>query len=177
MLVPRPVTRLAQRMLQNNEDTYLADTLRTLVQEIGEDKQTLEDVAARLALNCAGWKLVLGSVSEAVARLKANGRLVSYSPLSRLEEFEMLAAGIVDEGIAVEELRAEPGAAARADRHRLHGAGAACRAPARCVGGPSGARRQGRLPPALTPGSTDPSRHVVRAAFLVALVALVALVG
>ena len=82
-------------MLQNNEDTYLADTLRTLVQEIGEDKQTLEDVAARLNLELRGWKLVLGSVSETVARLKANGRLVGYSPLSRLEEFELLAAGIV----------------------------------------------------------------------------------
>ena len=82
-------------MLQNNEDTYLADTLHILVQEIGEDKQTLEDVAARLNLELRGWKLVLGSVSETVARLKANGRLVGYSPLSRLEEFELLAAGIV----------------------------------------------------------------------------------
>ncbi len=85
---------LAQRMLQNNEDNYLTETLRTLEREIGEDKQTLEQVASRLGLVMRQWKMILGSVGESVARLKANGRLRQYSPLSRLEEFEMLVAGI-----------------------------------------------------------------------------------
>ena len=37
----------------------------------------------------------LAVAGEWLARLKLNGRLRGYSPVSRLEEFEMLTAGIV----------------------------------------------------------------------------------
>ena len=53
--------------------------------------------------------MVLGSVGETVARLKANGRLRQYSPLSRLEEFEMLVSGITTKESLWKNVRASTG--------------------------------------------------------------------
>jgi hypothetical protein len=86
---------VAKRCLANNRGTALGEFLEhTLIPQIDEDKRTLESVmdavgAPRNALkNAAGWLAVRAG------RLKLNGRLTSYSPLSRLEELEGLCLGV-----------------------------------------------------------------------------------
>jgi hypothetical protein len=86
---------LAHRMLDENPDNYLTATMRELVEEIEQDRQLLDDVIVRLGHSPNRLKIAMGTVSSWVGRLKANGYVRRYSPLSRLEEFEMLAAGIM----------------------------------------------------------------------------------
>ena len=47
-----------------------------------------------LAVGADRVKLVLGWAAEKVGRLKLNGRWLSYSPLSRLMELEVLLLGV-----------------------------------------------------------------------------------
>jgi hypothetical protein len=86
---------LARRMLESNPDNYLTSTMRELIGEIDSDRQVLDDVIARLGHSPNRLKLLMAAAGERFARLKANGHLRRYSPLSRLEEFEMLSAGIM----------------------------------------------------------------------------------
>ncbi len=86
---------LARRMLEENPDNYLTATLRELTDEIQRDREVLDDVIARLGHSPNRVKMVMGAAGAWMARLKANGYIRKYSPLSRLEEFEMLSAGIM----------------------------------------------------------------------------------
>jgi hypothetical protein len=85
---------LAQRCERSNTSSPLGAELRALVEEIAEDAATLEAVASRLSVTPDPVKRVLAQVGEIVGRLKLNGRLHGYSPLSRLLELEALMAGI-----------------------------------------------------------------------------------
>ena len=85
---------LAQRCRANNAGTPLESLLVALESEIGEDRVTLEGLMRRLGVSPNPVKSALGSFAEAVARVKSNGRLFHYSPLSRVIELEALAAGI-----------------------------------------------------------------------------------
>jgi hypothetical protein len=87
-------TELARRTLQNNRNTPLAADLQRVLDEIEEDRQTLEDLMERLGVARSTLKSSAAWALEKVARLKLNGRIVSYSPLSRLLELEGLAAGV-----------------------------------------------------------------------------------
>jgi hypothetical protein len=86
---------MARRMLEANPDNYLTSTMRELTKEIDRDRRLLDDVMERLGLSPNRLKITMGAAGEWIARLKANGRLQRYSPLSRLEEFEMLSAGLM----------------------------------------------------------------------------------
>ena len=86
---------LARRMLEANPDNYLTATMRELTDEIERDRALLEDIIVRLGYSPNRLKMVLGAAGAWIARLKANGYVTRYSPLSRLEEFEMLSAGIM----------------------------------------------------------------------------------
>jgi hypothetical protein len=86
---------LARRMLKENPDNYLTATLRQLTDEIQRDREVLDDVIGRLGHSPNRAKMAMGAAGAWMARLKANGYIRKYSPLSRLEEFEMLSAGIM----------------------------------------------------------------------------------
>ena len=86
---------LARRMLKENPDNYLTATMRELTDEIQRDREVLDDVIARLGHSPNRIKMVMGTAGAWMGRLKANGYIRRYSPLSRLEEFEMLSAGIM----------------------------------------------------------------------------------
>ena len=47
-----------------------------------------------LGVRQAAWKTTAAWVAEKLGRVKLNGALVAYSPLSRLEELETLRAGV-----------------------------------------------------------------------------------
>lgn len=85
---------LARRTLDQNRGTSFEPALQRLVKDIEEDRQTLIGIMQRLGVTPSIVKQAAVWGLEKVARLKLNGRLLSYSPLSRLVEFEALGSGI-----------------------------------------------------------------------------------
>lgn len=84
---------LARRAARNNREHPVGVQLRRLVDELEYDRSVL--LSLRRSLGLASPLKRIGALGmERVARLKPNGQLVGYSPLSRLEELEGLCAGI-----------------------------------------------------------------------------------
>ncbi len=65
-----------------------------ICREIEEDRAGLEQVIERLGFSRSIVKPAGGWVAEKLGRLKLNGQLRGYSPLSRLLELEGLLIGI-----------------------------------------------------------------------------------
>lgn len=85
---------LARRTLGNNRGTELQPVLERLVEQIGEDRATLQQLMRHLGVDGSQIKNAVAVTAERVGRLKLNGQLIGYSPLSRLVELEGLAAGV-----------------------------------------------------------------------------------
>jgi hypothetical protein len=62
--------------------------------EIAEDRATLAGLMERMGIPLSTPKIAAGWAAEKLGRLKPNGQLTGYSPLSRVLELEGLAAGI-----------------------------------------------------------------------------------
>jgi hypothetical protein len=87
-------TRLARRLAQQNEGNHYGPEASRLVGEIEQDKATLEALMERLDVRKKRLRLAAAAVAETAGRLKPNGRMVGYSPLSRVIELEGLLIGI-----------------------------------------------------------------------------------
>ena len=85
---------LARRLHGSNSDNEYAPLLGGLAAEIAEDRATLIEIMERLGIGRDRLKVVAAWGAEKLGRFKLNGRLVGYSPLSRLEELEMLSLGV-----------------------------------------------------------------------------------
>ena len=85
---------LARRSLVANEGSELGAFLHALLVEIVEDRATLTQLMERLSVPRSRAKLAAAWTAERLGRLKLNGQITGYSPLSRLVELEGLAAGI-----------------------------------------------------------------------------------
>lgn len=85
---------LARRALANNRGNQYGTALEPVVRGIDEDARTLEELMRRLDVKPDRVKERLGWAAEKVGRLKLNGQLLGYSPLSRLIELEGLMLGI-----------------------------------------------------------------------------------
>jgi hypothetical protein len=85
---------LARRAQGANEGTAYGDFLSQLAREIAEDREQLRELMRRLDVGEDRLKLAAAWTAEKAGRLKLNGRLTGYSPLSRLVELEGLAAGV-----------------------------------------------------------------------------------
>lgn len=85
---------LAKRCLSSNQGTTLAEDLEAFLSEAEEDRTVLRDLMATLEIPEDPVKKVAAVVAERAGRLKLNGQLVGYSPLSRLLELEGLCVGI-----------------------------------------------------------------------------------
>jgi hypothetical protein len=85
---------LARRAHRNNRGTGLGAVLERVAQEIEEDRMELLRVMRLLAVEPSTFKRSAAVVTERVGRLKLNGRLRGYSPLSRVLELEGLIIGI-----------------------------------------------------------------------------------
>jgi hypothetical protein len=85
---------LARRMLRENRDNALGRELERLVPEIEADRGTLLEMMRRTGVPARRYKAAAARIGEIGGRLKLNGRLLSYSPLSRLSELEWLIIGI-----------------------------------------------------------------------------------
>lgn len=85
----------AKRFMAANADGFLGDAALEVAGEIEDDVGTLDDIVARLGCRPSRWKIVAARAIELIGRLKPNGQLRGYSPLSRLIELELLIAGIL----------------------------------------------------------------------------------
>lgn len=86
---------LARRMRSSNEgDAEFGEPLATLCEEIEADRATLEELMERLEVGRSTLKTKGAYIGEKLGRLKLNGQLTGYSPLSRVLELEVLAAGV-----------------------------------------------------------------------------------
>ena len=85
---------LARRAASENTGSELGAFLERLAREVTEDVDVLEAVMQRLEIPRSRMKRPLALVAERVGRLKPNGQLRGYSPLSRFVELESLALGL-----------------------------------------------------------------------------------
>jgi hypothetical protein len=86
---------LARRLRGSNEGNDLFGApLAEICAEIEADRETLQRLMERLSIRRDPVKPVGAWVVEKLGRLKLNGQLRGYSPLSRLVELEGLSIGI-----------------------------------------------------------------------------------
>jgi hypothetical protein len=85
---------LARRARGSNRGTRLGESLAEICAEIEADRATLERMMEQLEVKRSTAKVAGAWAAEKLGRLKLNGRLTGYSPLSRLVELEMLQIGI-----------------------------------------------------------------------------------
>jgi hypothetical protein len=85
---------LARRCLRNNREGELGEFLARLVREIEQDRESLLEVMRALGIPRNPVKEPVARALEVVGRLKLNGRLRGYSPLSRVLELEGLRMGV-----------------------------------------------------------------------------------
>jgi hypothetical protein len=87
---------LARRLrASNQDDPEFGSVLTEVCAEIEADRETLKAVMDRLGVRQSKLKPLAAVLAERLGRLKLNGRLWGYSPLSRLDELELLQIGVV----------------------------------------------------------------------------------
>jgi hypothetical protein len=86
---------LARRLRASNEDDRtFGPALAEICAEIEADREALEAVMDRLGVGQSKLKPAAAVLGERLGRLKLNGQLRGYSPLSRLDELELLQVGV-----------------------------------------------------------------------------------
>jgi hypothetical protein len=85
---------LARRSQRNNSGTELGEALGRVSAGIAEDVETFQRIMRRLGIPMNPVKIGFAVGAERLGRLKLNGRLGTYSPLSRFVELDFLAMGI-----------------------------------------------------------------------------------
>ena len=77
-----------------NGESELGTFLERLLGELQEDRRTLLEVMDAIGASPSQLKTTLVRLAERTGRLKPNGQLTGYSPLSRLEELDVLSLGM-----------------------------------------------------------------------------------
>lgn len=103
---------LARRTASSNASTRLGAPLAELAEDLQQDREALQAIMGQLDAGQDVVKLTIGWTAEKLGRLKLNGRLFSYSPLSRLEELELLLLGVEGKLLLWQSLQELPSAAA-----------------------------------------------------------------
>ena len=85
---------LARRTRDANRGNDLGGFLDGLAREIEADRVSLERIMDSLGVRRSEIKVALGWLAEKIGRIKPNGRVRSYSPLSRVLELEALQGGV-----------------------------------------------------------------------------------
>jgi hypothetical protein len=112
-------TELAHRMARSHGDGQDSGTLRHLTAEIAQDRAVLLDIMAALGIKVRRYKVGAAWIGEKAGRLKFNGRLLARSPLSDLEELEMLRLGVEGKAAGWRTLRTLADTDTRLDPGRL----------------------------------------------------------
>jgi hypothetical protein len=104
---------LARRSAQSNAGTALGEALRRLATEIEDDRRTLHAIVTELGLRESKTKVAAAWFAEKAGRLKLNGQLRGYSPLSRVLELETLSVGVAGKLALWQSLQSLPAIGAR----------------------------------------------------------------
>jgi hypothetical protein len=112
---------LVRRARRANRGTPFEAPLARLATEIQEDRAALLDAMRRLGVASDPVKEWAGWLAEKAGRLKLNGRLAGYSPLTRVLELEVLALGVEGKGALWRALRDVAGDDPRLDGVDLDG--------------------------------------------------------
>jgi hypothetical protein len=85
---------LAKRAASSNSGTALGDFLANLAEEIDDEREVLKSLLDHYGVPQNRIKAPVAWVAEKLGRLKLNGQVTGYSPLSRLVELEGLTLGV-----------------------------------------------------------------------------------
>jgi hypothetical protein len=85
---------LARRARGANEGTPYGEPLAKLADDIEADRRSLESIMDDLGFGADRAKNIAFWAAEKAGRLKLNGQLTGYSPLSRMIEIEGLITGV-----------------------------------------------------------------------------------
>ena len=109
---------LARRVAAARRRDEAGDALRHFAADIAADRAALLEIMAALGVPVRAYKVCAGWIGEK-ARLKLNGRLLSRSPLSSLEELEVMRLGVTGKAAGWRTLRLLADTDSRLDRVRL----------------------------------------------------------
>jgi hypothetical protein len=85
---------LAKRIAKQNPGNEFGREMSQIAGAIEEDQAALERILERVGARTRRWRQAGAVLGERVSRLKPNGKLFSYSPLSRVLELEVLIIGV-----------------------------------------------------------------------------------
>jgi len=85
---------LSKRAASSNEGSELGDFLAGLSADIEADRDSLKAIMEHVGVSQNRVKMPIAWGVEKLGRLKPNGQVTGYSPLSRLHELEGLALGV-----------------------------------------------------------------------------------
>lgn len=85
---------LVRRIWRSNRRTEWGPIIEKVAESIEQDLVVLDEVRTAAAVSGGDLKRVAALVTERAGRFKPNGHLLTYSPLSRVLELEMLMAGV-----------------------------------------------------------------------------------
>ena len=110
---------LARRAAAARRGEEAGDALLRFAADVAADRAALLEIMAALDVPVRAYKVCAGWIGEKVGRLKLNGRLLSRSPLSSLEELEMMRLGVAGKAAGWRTLRVLADTDPRLDRDRL----------------------------------------------------------
>lgn len=110
---------LARRVARSSPIPADARVLQRLAAEIAADRQALLKIMAALGVPVRGYKRYAAWIGEKAGRLKPNGHLLTRSPLSSLEELELLRLGVEGKAAGWRTLRTLADRDQRLDSARL----------------------------------------------------------
>jgi hypothetical protein len=108
---------LARRVAASHRGA--GDAVQRLAAEVAQDRAALEDIMDALGIPVRAYKVYAAWIGEKAARLKLNGYLLARSPLSGLEELEMLRLGVEGKAAGWRTLRVVAETDKRLDPRRL----------------------------------------------------------
>jgi hypothetical protein len=114
-------SELARRMVRSHRGREESGPLNRLAAEIAQDRSALLNIMAALGISVRAYKVSAAWIGEKAGRLKFNGRLFARSPLSDVEELELLRLGVEGKAAGWRTLRAAADMDTRLDSGRLDG--------------------------------------------------------
>jgi hypothetical protein len=112
-------TELARRIVRSHRGRRDTGVLEAFAEEVAQDRASLLDIMTRLAIPVRGYKMRAAWIGEKAGRLKLNGYLLGRSPLSALEEIEMMRLAVEGKAAGWRTLRALAKLDARLDPAEL----------------------------------------------------------
>jgi hypothetical protein len=85
---------LARRAAAARRQESVGDALLRFAADVAADRAALLEIMTTLGVPVRAYKVCAGWIGEKAGRLKLNGRLLGRSPLSSLEELEMMCLGV-----------------------------------------------------------------------------------